>query len=88
MLKNDILAIRLIQYNGGVSNKFYIYDINNKDSKSFSHSPINMIHRGKEEAKETPDPIFRINNFSIIENNEDYFILTDFFFTLRHMNLF
>ena len=86
MLKNDILAIRFkeFEYYGGGDVKFYIYDINNKDkdSESLSHSPINMIDRGREEAEETPDGLdahtFRMNNFSIIEKIENSFVYIDF----------
>ena len=75
MLRKDILVIRLRDYDN--MEGFYIYDINQKDSDSFSHSPsFNVIHGGKEKVNDYHQ--FRINDFSIIENIEDSFIFTDF----------
>ena len=75
MLRNDILVIRLKDYDNKV--KFNIYSINQRDSDSSSHSPsFNVIHRGKEEVNNYH--LFRINDFSIIENIDDSFTFTDF----------
>ena len=74
MLRSDILVIRFKEYDDKV--KFYIYNINQKKGSDFSsHSPsFNIIHREKEEGIN----LFRLNNFSIIENIDDSFVFTDF----------